>query len=290
MPAPCVLIPLPRRDYDPSEAALAWRQLRRAGYRVCFATPDGQPAEPDPQMVSGEGLDPWGRLPGLRRLKLLGLLLRARHDAREACAEMLGDPDYRQPLRHERLRVEDFAGLVLPGGHWARGMCEYLESEALQRFVAAFFAADRPVAAVCHGVLLAARSRGADGRSVLHGRKTTGLTWKMEKTAWDLTRFYGRWWDGDYYRTYAEAPGEPAGYMSVQGEVGRALASPDDFLDVPPGAPDFWRKTSGLHRDTPTDSRPAWVVRDGHYVSGRWPGDMHELMRCFIELLPRQVG
>ncbi|WP_220813758.1 type 1 glutamine amidotransferase domain-containing protein [Pseudomonas paralcaligenes] len=290
MPAPCVLIPLSRRDYDPSEAALAWRQLRRAGYRVCFATPDGQPAEPDPQMVSGEGLDPWGRLPGLRRLKLLGLLLRARRDAREACAEMLGDPDYRQPLRHERLRVEDFAGLVLPGGHWARGMREYLESEALQRFVAAFFAADKPVAAVCHGVLLVARSRGADGRSVLHGRKTTGLTWKMEKTAWDLTRFYGRWWDGDYYRTYAEAAGEPAGYMSVQGEVGRALASPDDFLDVPKGAPDFWRKTSGLHRDTTTDSRPAWVVRDGNYVSGRWPGDMHELMRRFIELLPRQVG
>ena len=81
-------------------------------------------------------------------------------------------------------------------------------------------------------------------------------------------------------------PGEPAGYMSVQGEVGRALASPADFLDVPRDAPDFWRKTSGLHRDTPDDSRPAWVVRDGNYVSGRWPGDMHELMRRFIELLP----
>jgi hypothetical protein len=64
------------------------------------------------------------------------------------------------------------------------------------------------------------------------------------------------------------------------------LASPEDFLDVAKDAPDFWRKTSGLHRDTPSDSRPAWVVRDGNYVSGRWPGDMHELMRRFIELLP----
>ena len=291
MPAPCVLTPLPRRDYDPSEAALAWRALRRAGYRVCFATPDGRPAEPDPLMLSGEGLDAWGLVPGLRRLQLLGLLLRARHEARLACAEMLRDPDYLQPLRHERLRVEDFAGLVLPGGHWARGMREYLESETLQAFVADFFAADKPVAAVCHGVLLAARSKGAEGRSVLHGRKTTGLTWKMEKTAWDLTRFYGRWWQGDYYRTYAEAADEPAGHMSVQGEVGRLLASPADFLDVPKDAPDFWRKTSGLHRDTPSDSRPAWVVRDGNYVSGRWPGDMHELMRRYIELLPAvQVG
>lgn len=283
---PSVLIPLPYRDFDPSEAALAWRQLLQAGFQVCFATPDGLPATPDPQMLSGEGLDAWGLIPGLRRVRLLGLLLRANGAARQACAEMREAPSYLQPLRHQVVCAEDFAGLVLPGGHWARGMREYLESDVLQALVTAFFAADKPVAAVCHGVLLAARSRDANGHSVLRGRKTTGLTWKMEKTAWDVTRFYGRWWDGDYYRTYSEAPGEPPGYMSVEGEVGRLLASPEDFLDVPADATDRWRKTSGLHRDTPSDSRPAWVVRDGNYVSGRWPGDMHELMRCFIELLP----
>ncbi|MBD9482938.1 DJ-1/PfpI family protein [Pseudomonas sp. PDM14] len=287
MPAPCVVIPLPSRDYDPSEAALAWRQLRDAGYRVCFATPDGLPATPDPVMMTGEGLDPWGLIPGLRKLKLLGLLLRARRDAREACAQMLADPDYRQPLRHERLRVEDFAGLLIPGGHWARGMRAYLDSADLQTFVAAFFAADKPVAAVCHGVLLVARSKTADGRSVLHGRKTTALTWALEKTAWDLTRFYGRWWNRDYYRTYPEAPDQPAGYMSVQGEVSRLLASPADFLDVPKEAPAFWHKTSGLHRDTAQDERPAWVVQDGNYVSARWPGDVHTWAKRFITLLPR---
>lgn len=290
MPTSCVLIPLPRRDYDPSEAALSWRLLRQVGCRVRFATPDGRPSAPDPHMISGEGLDAWGLIPGLRRIRVLGLLLRARRDAREACAEMLRDPEYQQPLRHESIRVDDFDGLVLPGGHWARGMREYLESETLQAFVAAWSAADKPLAAVCHGVLLAARSKGTNGRSALHGRKTTGLTWKMEKTAWNLTRFYGRWWESDYYRTYPEAPGEPAGYMSVQSEVGRALASPADFLDVPRDAPNFWRKTSGLHRDTPRDRRPAWVVRDGNYVSGRWPGDMHELMKRFAELLPGSQG
>lgn len=290
MPAPCVVIPLPRRDYDPSEAALSWRLLRQAGYRVCFATPDGLPAEPDPQMMSGEGLDPWGRIAGLRRFKLLGLLLRARADAREACAEMLADADYRQPLRHERLRVEDFAGVLVPGGHWARGMCEYLESAHLQAFIAACMAVDKPLAAVCHGVLLVARSRAADGRSVLHGRKTTGLTWQMEKTAWDLTRFYGRWWDRYYYRTYPDAPGEPVGHMSVQSEVGRLLASPADFLEVPKDAADYWRKTSGLHRDSASDSRPAWVVCDGNYVSARWPGDVYSWTQRFIELLPQSAG
>src|SRR3546814_5997737 len=80
------------------------------------------------------------------------------------------------------------------------------------------------------GVVLAARSISRrSGRSVLHGRRTTALTWSLERSAWNLTRFWGRFWDRDYYRTYAELPGEPAGYRSVQQEVTRALAAPDDF-------------------------------------------------------------
>lgn len=285
MPSKTVLIPLPNRDFDPSEVAISWQLLRAAGHRVRFATPDGLPAEGDPLMLSGEGLDPWGWLPGARRLKLIGLLLRARRGAREAYGLMLADAEFRQPLRYEQLDVADFDGLLLPGGHWARGMRGYLESQVLQAFVGAFFSSGKPVAAICHGVLLAARSPGTAGRSALYGRKTTALTWAMEKSAWDLTRFFARFWDADYYRTYLEAPGEPAGYMSVQAEVTRALARPEDFLDVVKDAPDHLRKTSGLHRDSPSDSRPAWVVRDGNYISARWPGDVHGFAQGFIELL-----
>lgn len=287
MPVHTVVMPLPSRDFDPSEVALSWQIVRAAGYRVRFATPDGLPAQGDPLMLTGEGLDPWGWIVGLRRFKLLGLLLRARRDAREAYRALLLDPEFRQPLRYEQLQVADFAGLLLPGGHWARGMRAYLESAVLQRFVAAFFASDKPLAAICHGVLLAARSTAADGRSALYGRKTTGLTWQMEKSAWDLTRFYGRFWAPDYYRTYLEAPGEPVGYMSVQAEVSRALASPADFLEVPAHASDHLRKTSGLHRDSLDDGRPAWVVCDGNYVSARWPGDVHGFAQRFVELLPK---
>lgn len=285
MPSKTVLIPLPNRDFDPSEVAISWQLLRAAGHRVRFATPDGLPAEGDPLMLSGEGLDPWGWLPGARRLKLIGLLLRARRGAREAYGLMLADAEFRQPLRYEQLDVADFDGLLLPGGHWARGMRGYLESQVLQAFVGAFFSSGKPVAAICHGVLLAARSPGTAGRSALYGRKTTALTWAMEKSAWDLTRFFARFWDADYYRTYLEAPGEPSGHMSVQAEVTRALARPEDFLDVAKDAPDHLRKTSGLHRDSPSDSRPAWVVRDGNYISARWPGDVHGFAQGFIELL-----
>ena len=166
------------------------------------------------------------------------------------------------------------------------GMREYLESAVLQKIVAAFFDADKPVAAICHGVVLAARSLSArSGRSVLHRRRTTALTWKLERSAWLLSRWAGRWWDRDYYRTYREQPGEAPGHRSVQAEVTRALAQAKDFLDVPAGAPDRFRKASGLFRDSPEDARPAFVVRDGRYLSARWPGDVHTFARTFAEML-----
>jgi putative intracellular protease/amidase len=279
-----VLMPLPHHDFDPSEAAVPWRILVAAGHRVTFATPDGLPAAADPIMLSGEELDPWGWIPGLRKLTLFGRLLRANATARRDYAALLKDSSFHAPIRWDAINPASFDGLLLPGGHCARGVREYLESPLLQAAVAAFFAADKPVAAICHGVVLAARSKGADGRSVLHGRRTTALTWALEKSAWSLTRLT-RFWDANYYRTYLESPGQPVGYMSVQQEVTRALARPEDFLDVPADAPDYRRKTSGLTRDSDTDARPAFVVRDGNYLSARWPGDVHLFASQFAELL-----
>jgi putative intracellular protease/amidase len=276
-----ILIPLPARDGDPSEIAVPWRVLRAAGHELVVATPQGTPAQADPVMLSGEGLDPWGCVPGLRKLRLIGLVLRANATARSAWRELEGDADFAKPLAYAALRAQDFDALLLPGGH-AQGVREYLESADLQRVVAAFFDAQKPVAAICHGVLLAARSIGKNGHSVLHGRKTTALTWKLEKSAWDLTRFFARWWDRHYYRTYSEQPGEPAGYRSVQAEVTRALADPADFRDVE--SSDF-RRGAGLFRDSATDASPAFVVRDGHYVSARWPGDVHAFAHAFADLL-----
>jgi putative intracellular protease/amidase len=279
-----VLIPLPHQDFDPSEVAVPWRVLTAAGHRVSFATPDGQTASADPIMISGEGLDPWGFVPGLRRLTLFGRLLRANADARRDYASLLMDARFNAPLRWDAIDPARFDGLLLPGGHCARGVREYLESERLQALTATFFAEDKPVAAICHGVLVAARSRDTVGRSVLHGRRTTALTWALEKSAWSLTRIT-RFWDPDYYRTYPDGAGNPVGYMSVQQEVTRALARPEDFLDVPGDAPHYRRKTSGLVRDSDTDDSPAFVVRDGNYISARWPGDVHLFARGFAQML-----
>jgi len=270
-----VLIPIPDLDFDPTEVAASWRVLTRNGHRVVFATESGTPGAADDIMVTGRGLDIWSALPVLSAIPVIGLMLRANKDGRRAYQDMVRSVEYQHPANWTQATLDGIDALLLPGGHRARGMRSYIESDILQRLVVDAFARGVIVAAICHGVLLAARSVDpATDRSVLYGRKTTALTWAMERLAWRLTRVT-RFWDPNYYRTYTEKPGQPGGYMSVQSEVTRALKDPTDFCDVVRGSPHWWLKSSGMVRDTATDSRPAFVVDDGSYVSARWPGDTH---------------
>ena len=203
---------------------------------------------------------------------------------------MLGDGAFRSPLHWGAARRSDYDALVLPGGHRARGMRPYLESPEVQQMAIDAFRADKPVGAICHGVLVAARAVDPiTTHSVLHGRRTTALTWAFERKAWSVAR-YSRFWDSSYYRTYLEEPGQPWGFMSVQQEVTRALADPGDFVDVTKSTPDRRRKTSGRARDTMDDDRPAFVVRDGSYVSARWPGDAHTFARTLADVLAEAPG
>ena len=270
-----VLIPIPDRDFDPTEVAVSWHVLTRNGHRVVFATESGTPGVADDIMVTGRGLDMWSALPALGAVPLIGLMLRANKDGRRAYQDMLRSAEYQHPVSWAQCTLDGIDALLLPGGHRARGMRSYIDSDILQRLVVDTFARGVIVAAICHGVLLAARSVDPrTGRSVLYGRKTTALTWAMERLAWQLTRIT-RFWDPNYYRTYTEEPGQPGGYMSVQSEVTRVLADPTHFNDVVRGSPHWRLKSSGMVRDTLTDSRPAFVVDDGSYVSARWPGDTH---------------
>jgi putative intracellular protease/amidase len=280
-----VLLPIPALDFDPTEVAVTWQTLTGAGHQVVFATPSGEVGAADDLMVTGRGLDPWGAVPLLRNLTVVGRVLRANGAARRAYAALLSDDAFRAPLHWGAARRSSYDALVLPGGHRARGMRTYLESLEVQRITIDAFGAGKPVGAICHGVLVAARAIDPKtGHSVLHGRRTTALTWVLERRAWEIAR-WTRFWDADYYRTYPEEPGQRWGFMSVQQEVTRALADESDFEDVAKGTPDYRRKTSGRARDTPTDVRPAWVVRDGSYVSARWPGDVNTFARTFAAVL-----
>jgi len=234
-----IIIPLPSRDYDPTEVAIPWKILTEHGFDVHFSTPDGKIALTDNMMLSGEGLDFWGWIPLLKKIKLIGLLLRANNDARKAHKALLQDKNFQNPCSYTDLINNSYDGLVLPGGH-SKGVKPYLESLVLQNFVADFFEntdknkQHKPISAICHGVLVAARSISPiTKKSVLYGKKTTALTWALESSAWSLTKYFARFWDANYYRTYIESGNEPKGYWGVEQEIKRALKSEHDFLDVP---------------------------------------------------------
>jgi putative intracellular protease/amidase len=241
-----VLCPLPDRDFDVTEVAVPWKLLREAGHEVVFATEAGATPACDPLLLTGVVFGKLG----------------ARDEAIACYRELEAAPEFVAPRRWADCRAGDVAALFLPGGH-APGMKQYLDSPVVQQITAACFAAGQPVAAICHGVLVAARTTTAEGRSVLHGLRTTCLPRYMERTAY-LATFWRR---GRYYRTY------PA---YVEDEVVAALARPEDFERGP-------RELS--RRGTRDDDSAAFVVEDGRYISGRWPGDAYLITKRLIAQL-----
>ena len=231
-------MPLPDRDFDTTEVAVPWRLLTDAGHSVVFATEHGgsRPAT-DPLLLKGVVF------------KLLG----AAREPKRFYAELLEDPSYNAPLAWADLDPAAYDGLILPGGH-AKGMRQYLGSEVLQGKVAEFWRTERPVGAICHGVLVLARA------GVLAGRRTTCLPMYLEGLAYYSTV----WRRGRYYRTYPKY---------VETEVRKSGAK----MVVGPPTP--------MVRGTAKMTWPAFVVEDGNYVSARWPGDAYLFANKFLARL-----
>ena len=78
--------------------------------------------------------------------------------ARRAYTAVVTDEAFGAPLHWGAARRSSFDALVLPGGHRARGMHAYLESPEVQQITVDTFGAGKPVGAICHGVLVAARA------------------------------------------------------------------------------------------------------------------------------------
>lgn len=236
-----------------TEVSAPWHVLRKADIEVVFATEEGYEPAADPLLLTGVVFGQLG----------------AATDAKRIYQEMSVTDAFVKPMRYRDVEPEAFDGLLLPGGH-AKGMRQYLESETLRERVLGFWGLRRPVAAICHGVIVLARTVAPDtGRSVLFDRRTTCLPKYMERTAWMTTR----WKVGDYYRTYPEY---------VEDEVKRALAHPEQFVRGP---------VNLFARGSERDDGAAFVVDDGHYVSGRWPGDAFKLGKVLAEkVLARKSG
>jgi putative intracellular protease/amidase len=249
-----VLLPLPDRDFDVTEVAVPWRILRDAGHQVVFATERaGTVPAADPRLLTGVLFGRLGAAP----------------EARSFYAELTKAPEFTATLAWESLDPGGFDGLLLAGGH-APGMRQYLGSAVLRSQVARFWQLRRPVSAICHGVLVLARTADpVTGRGVLAERQTTCLPKYMERGAYLTTA----WRLGRYYRTY------PA---YVEDEVRASLDDPRT---------QFRRGPLTLsERGTAADDSPAFVVQDGNYLSARWPGDAYLFARRFCDLLQAGTG
>ena len=242
-----VLMALPDRDFDPTEVAVPWQRLRDDGHDVVFATETGKVVpEADPRLLKGVILRQLGAAP----------------EPVSFYEELTKDRSFRRPLAWSRIEPDQYDGWLLPGGH-APGMRQYLGSPVLQEKSAAFFALGRPVGAICHGVVVLARSIDpATKRSVIANYQTTALTKAMERTAYYLTA----WRLGRYYRTYP---------TYVEDEVRSALDSRSQFHRGP----------RRLTPDSAQNDHAGFLVEDAQYLSARWPGDAYSFARRFSEKL-----
>ncbi|HEY6423177.1 MAG TPA: type 1 glutamine amidotransferase domain-containing protein [Pseudonocardiaceae bacterium] len=242
-----ILVPVPDRDFDVTEVSVPWRLVSDAGHEIVFATEHGaQAPEADPRLLDGVIFGQLGADP----------------EAKEFYRQLSNAPEFRNPIAWRDIVPPDYDGLILPGGH-ARGMRQYLGSPVLRDKVAEFWALERPIGAICHGVLVLARTVDSrTNRSVIADRRTTCLPKYLERGAYYLTA----WRHGRYYRTYQEY---------VEDEVTQALNDPSQFVRGP----------RALRRGSSANHGPAFVVEDRNYVSARWPGDAYLFAERFLALL-----
>jgi len=246
-----ILVPLPSYGFDPTEAAIPWKILTENNIEIIFATPKGLPAIGDEIMLTG------------KKLGIFKSLLKARDDAVAAYHLMINSNEFKYPIKYSEVQATDYDGIFLPGGH-DKGVKEYLESEILQNVIPSFFQDKKKIGAICHGVVLLARSKNKKtNKSVIFDYKTTALLKSQELLAYNLTKLRLK----DYYLTY---PGMP-----VEVEVKSVLKSQSNFIhgNLP------------IFRDTENNYKPGFVVKDRNYVSARWPGDIYKFSNEYLKLI-----
>lgn len=232
-----IIVPLPDKDFDTTEVAIPWKHFIEAGFEVTFSTEEGKQGQTDPRLLTG----------------VLFGQLGAKPEAVAAYRELEENAAFQHPIPYDAINMQDYDLLFLPGGH-AKGMRQYLESKTVQQKALEALHQNKIVGAICHGVLVLARTIDPETRrSVLYGHRLTGLTKRLERTGYYLTA----WRLGDYYRTYPEY---------VEDEVITALKEPGDFQR----GGSIWKP---------------FVVEDGNLITARYPEDAHLFAEKLIERL-----
>ncbi len=137
-------------------------------------------------------------------------------------------------------------------------MRQYLESTVLQGKVLQFWQQGKLIGAICHGVLVLARTVDPQTRrSVLYGHKATAVPRMLDRAAYLLDRKLLK----RGYLMYA---------CCVAEEVRACLACPEDFSDGP------------------SVLRP-YVVSDGNLITSRWYMDAARFAERFADELHQRM-
>lgn len=181
---------------------------------------------------------------------------------------MLGSTEHAEPITWAAAAasLDSFDGLFWAGGH-GEGMGVLLNGTASLQLARDFWLLRRPVAAICHGVLVLSRA------GLLHGVATTGLPAWLEAQAHLLTSYVAGL--GAYQLATTNGQFTEHEILAQLGSDAESYVhSPLDIL-----AP--------LVPGTATNHRHAFIAEDPGqaYVSARFWGDAYLLAQRFATLL-----
>lgn len=145
------------------EFATPYYAFRDAGAEIVLASPLGGQPPLDPRSA-----EPGAQTEATRRLE---------RDADTLAA-------LAATLRLIDVAAEDFDALFFPGGHGP--LWDLAEDPVSIALIERMIAAERPVAAVCHGPAVFLRTRAVDGGPLVEGRSVTGFS-NSEEEAESLT-------------------------------------------------------------------------------------------------------
>ena len=132
-------------------------EFTKARYRVTVASPDGGrvglDALSDPRDASRWSADDLISMGALNTPEIAGLL--------------------EQTARLADVDLDDYDALVVCGGQ--APMFQFRDNEDLQRTIAAFYEAEKPTAALCHGVSALLDVELSDGSRMIEGKTITGF-------------------------------------------------------------------------------------------------------------------
>ncbi|KAH8896082.1 class I glutamine amidotransferase-like protein [Thozetella sp. PMI_491] len=235
MAVPKVLILMADYGHDPTETAVPYTALSKAGFDIHFATENGNIPRCDKLMLEG----------------LCQKLLGATRDVIDLYATMAASKEIQSPLAWTapEFTLDPYDLVLLPGGH-DKAVRQIIDSPRVHDLMLAYFPQTKKpgrkvVAAICHGVMVLSETKDANGQSVISNCTTTTLPAFFERsifwTTWPVL--------GSYYKTYGAWSENTA--TSVQ----NVLADPAQF------------KSS-------ISSEP-FVVEDEsyNYISARYPPD-----------------